>query len=677
VEADDCYGEEIVPVKKRFILVLLAVATALSVAGVAFALGFGAPLTITENSTTDYTMVGLGVPSNNDWMADNGFFADAEGLDTRVETLGGLAKPHMVADNATWFAIPVPADSQTNLYYTTGDTPLPDFRMIFGVGSYFTVSDDPALELGDNFSVKASGWIDTTESSCSTWALDFDGTAYGESADKSTFAWMHGKGDVASFEFTIELWMRTDTPEPDAIYPLVTTCDLTSLDTGVYFAMDDRSGAGHSRALVLHIYQSDAGKPVFDTYLENAYPNDTDWHYIAVTYDQSLANTNGVFYVDGIAVGTGDKTANAPDNADSSHELHLGSDGPEAFFFTGDLDEVRISDAVRTPEEIESDWLEVCLDVDASTFALWHLDEGTGATANDSSATSADLTLTNTEWTDGCGGSARCLVRKPNAFCCYVPGVGSNITALVPGGASVSTSGVSSGEHTVEVSANVTCLGLYLDGTLEDSALLGANVTDNANDWVFLADDVMPYCDNITISVNGTEVARYEPTTMIEGTTLPDETGTYDGTISWGINPASIGVTLGSMVADTQPSIGGVADEVTTDILPDDVGQVDWSADPDVSGTLATNPLRPFVTIMSDTTSLDEAQAWMWLAIAFVLASTLATAKLSHGHKGVTGIVMGVSIGVCVTLTIFPLWMLIIAVVVAIFGVISERSPTL
>jgi len=436
---------------------LILVLLILPVSVVYAAYSYSVPISVYNNSTTDYSNLPILVSINNSQLYEMGYI-DVDGLDTDVQE-GATSREFMVESSRLGLFVPSILEGQTRGYnYRLGDTDgQTGFPVITGVGGNVTVSDNASLELGDNFTVEVDGWIDTSSTgSCSSWALDFDGTAYGESADKSTFAWMHGKGNVASFNFTIELRMRTDTPEPDAIYPLVTTCDLTSLDTGVYFGIDDRSGAGHSRALVLHIYQSDSGQPVFDAYIEDAYPNDTDWHHIAVTYDQSLANTNGVFYVDGVAVGTDDKTANAPNNADSSDELHLGSDGPEAFFFTGDLDEVRISNAVRTPEEIESDWLEVCPDVDASTFALWHLDEGTGATANDSSATSADLTLTNTEWTAGCGGDTRCLVRKPGAFYCHVPGVGSNITALIPGEGSVTATGVSSGEHTIEVKQDLS-----------------------------------------------------------------------------------------------------------------------------------------------------------------------------------------------------------------------------
>jgi len=73
---------------------------------------YSAPYTVTENASTSYDMVGVVGLSNNQWMADNGFM-NSSANDTRIETLGGLEKPHMVSDNRTLTAIPVPANSQT------------------------------------------------------------------------------------------------------------------------------------------------------------------------------------------------------------------------------------------------------------------------------------------------------------------------------------------------------------------------------------------------------------------------------------------------------------------------------------------------------------------------------------------------------------------------------------
>ena len=143
-------------------LATLALIAVLLVVAPVFAYIYRAPYTVTSENTTDFEMLGVRttVDTNNQWMADNGFF-NSTANDTRIETLGGLDKPHMVTDDKTFTAIPVPAGSQTNLYFTTGESEQ-DFCIIPGYDGYFTVFDhDATLEIGDNFTVEQSGWVDT------------------------------------------------------------------------------------------------------------------------------------------------------------------------------------------------------------------------------------------------------------------------------------------------------------------------------------------------------------------------------------------------------------------------------------------------------------------------------------------------------------------------------------
>jgi len=151
--------------------------------------------------------------------------------------------------------------------------------------------------------------------------------------------------------------------------------------------------------------------------------------------------------------------------------------------------------------------------------------------------------------------------------------------------------------------------------------------------------------------------------------------GTNDGVITWGANPAGIAVALGEMVADSQPSVGATADPPTQDILPG-VEVSDWFVEPDVAGSLLTNPVRPFVTLLSDNSTLTELQSWRLLALAFILLVTVGTAWGVRGHYAITGIAAGVSILAVVVLTIFPMWALIFVGLVVIAGLIAERSPS-
>lgn len=75
----------------------------------------------------------------------------------------------------------------------------------------------------------------------------------------------------------------------------------------------------------------------------------------------------------------------------------------------------------------------------------------------------------------------------------------------------------------------------------------GISVSDNSSDWRFLQNDVMPYADNITITVGGTQQLYLAPNTMISGTNIPDRSlNSHNGTITWGSN-SGIALSYGEM----------------------------------------------------------------------------------------------------------------------------------
>jgi len=148
-------------IKRLLSSLLLAIMVVSLLGGTALAYLYKAPVAITENSSTSYDMLPILWTQNNDWLADNGFM-NSTANDTRVQTLGGLDKPWMVADNKTLTAIPVPADSQTNLYFTTGESEVSAMDIIVGYGGYITITDAAALEPDTDFEFEQKGWVDTS-----------------------------------------------------------------------------------------------------------------------------------------------------------------------------------------------------------------------------------------------------------------------------------------------------------------------------------------------------------------------------------------------------------------------------------------------------------------------------------------------------------------------------------
>lgn len=116
---------------------------------------------------------------------------------------------------------------------------------------------------------------------------------------------------------------------------------------------------------------------------------DGNWHHIAVTFDTSTL----YLYIDGTRISTKSTTLNT-----SSSNLYLASDVAPGGYYTGSLDEVRISDTAR--------WTGVSFtvqtgpySVDGNTIALYHINEGTGTTLNDETS-NYDMTTQNTPtWT--------------------------------------------------------------------------------------------------------------------------------------------------------------------------------------------------------------------------------------------------------------------------------------
>ncbi len=73
------------------------------------------------------------------------------------------------------------------------------------------------------------------------------------------------------------------------------------------------------------------------------------------------------------------------------------------------------------------------------------------------------------------------------------------------------------------------------------------STADNANNWVFMQNSVMPYADNITLYVGGTQQLYLAPNIMISGTNIPDRSlNSHNGTITWG-SSANVTILYGEM----------------------------------------------------------------------------------------------------------------------------------
>ena len=716
--------------------ITLAILALILVAVPVLAVVYRAPLTIVESAGTTYTMLPVSVEVDNQWLADNGFQL-ASALDTRVETLSGLARPHMVVDDRTLTAVAVPASSQTNLYYTTGNTALASLDIIAGYNGMVETEDAAALEMAAAFEIEFDGYVVTTEGS--TPIVYKPGAFLLEVSVPGTIT--AGAINADSYEIVpggFGAWRDIDVSDyvPDGASGVVVEIDTNNatLATGVRkngSTDDSRTDTEHYWAMI-----GIDDDEIFEVWLENntchiyirAYTDD-NWVYKTNADDISLGvalawtdidisaeapnATVAIIEIVNNAGATAKETGvrmngstdnRHPDVAFNFHTFRVvGLDSAqifEGYIETDDVDFYLIGyatagatfavDATNRSLGVSGAWTDVDSSVEAPD-ATYLFFEFSDLGANDGIGFRENGDTLNTIVTDANQEQGQSIVKADmgqiveayeadhtqSAF--YLNGYTEygiypahpNPTYLVS--SSVGAGALTSGVKNIKVTGAGGNLILEVD-TVTDTNAIGAGVTNTTMNWRELISPAVPYTDAYTHTVGGVLQLTYLPVTMVIGRVLIDETNAFDGTFNWGSNP--VAVSLDSLVAASQPSIGADTDDPTRDILPEAAAS-DWFETPDVTGALLTHPLRPFVTIMSDTTTLTERQAWTWLGIAFVLFVLVLTAKSVRGHHLITGVATGAAIGALVTQTIFPLYALVFVIVAILGGIVSERSKSL
>jgi hypothetical protein len=241
---------------------------------------------------------------------------------------------------------------------------------------------------------------------------------------------------------------------------------------------------------------------------------------------------------------------------------------------------------------------------------------------------------------------------------------------------SVTGTGISSGYHTLKLTADGTDLKLY-DGETEKGsvALSGGSVQNVATDWVFLNNNSVPYADYIKITVNGTLILTYQPTAIISGTTLPDITGTaQNGTFTFGSNPAGITATIGSLKVggSTYTPSGGTS--TLPNVAPGVSGNL--SGSPDV----ASSPFYPMFSAIYEASSHTLSVNLQAIILAAVLAVGLAIAAgtLTQGRSFFMVVMgLGVGAGIGYALKFYQdIWILYVLGVLAVASLVLDAKKS-
>jgi len=232
----------------------------------------------------------------------------------------------------------------------------------------------------------------------------------------------------------------------------------------------------------------------------------------------------------------------------------------------------------------------------------------------------------------------------------------------------LSTANMNSKRYKVKVSDNGTHVKLLVDSSEKDSAILSGSVNNSANNWVFLQNNVMPYADNITISVNGTQQLYFAPQAMILGTNLPDRAGSNNGVITWGSNPAGIAVSIGGLestgitapVSVEEPaSPDYVSETPTVDLFTETTGE-------DIP------MFYPFFKMASDVTGWPIQVFWITGAILMSMVAGTITLMYMHSML-IVGVVTGCIVAAFCSMDIIPWWTLYVWGFMAVCFIVYQR----
>ncbi|NJO17176.1 MAG: hypothetical protein HC877_15960 [Thioploca sp.] len=144
-------------------------------------------------------------------------------------------------------------------------------------------------------------------------------------------------------DFSIELWIKSD--DNQRIKVLLDKSEANK--QGYYLYLD-------SGKIALQLADGDCSSgPCYTNYTTNSFVADGQWHHLAITVDRDN-KSGGIFYVDGVQVGTFDPTFRNK-SLTNSYPLRLGSRSSSlADFFKGILDEVELFNWVLKPSEIQA-----------------------------------------------------------------------------------------------------------------------------------------------------------------------------------------------------------------------------------------------------------------------------------------------------------------------------------
>lgn len=345
-----------------------------------------------------------------------------------------------------------------------------------------------------------------------------------------------------------------------------------------------------------------------------------------------------------------------------------------------------IFDGYSTSETVSS--FDAVCDDDGNMFVIW--------------STSADKVYMRVRYADTSWGTITLVATSakqpsvsysPTSHCVYVVFISGNYVygvSIVNG--AVSHSGVIFTPSTT-TGATMCNSGyseysgiLYCIAGQIQHAMIGFywNWNENGNDWEWVGNNVMPYINEIEMAVDGVVHLHYLPADIIENDILPDisTASDNDAIITWGTNIDGVTTSMGPLTSSSyQPAPGVTAGNWTTpqDVMPSTGGESITGG----LGTLDTNAFYPVISTLSYLSGLLPGKdpipvALMWVLMAsLILIIIIVLCVWKMPHQLITAI-LGLGLIVLFNrMGIYPWWVYLIYVPIAISILVYERKPAL
>jgi PKD repeat protein len=210
-----------------------------------------------------------------------------------------------------------------NTYGTRGDPNL----TLYAPGNATPFADYSPLA---NALTSTGATLDTTNYKFGGGSIGLSGSGtYLSTAVKDNFKFLSNVNS-SPYKWSIAFWYRSTSFSSTQM--LFDNCGGSSANVGIY------GGITTDRVLHVNINRGSSGDQIC-ALATSEVPNDNNWHYVVISYDNTAASNNMLAYLDGSQIGTANKTALEPATSSPMYNFTMGSIATAGNSLVGDLDD--------------------------------------------------------------------------------------------------------------------------------------------------------------------------------------------------------------------------------------------------------------------------------------------------------------------------------------------------